>query len=156
MDRVLGSKQTMMRARASFVLDASLFVVFCGLNVVPLTGLMIHEWIGLAFAWAALTHLLLSWNWIISATRNLLKSASARNVVNYGVNFSLFAAMIILILSGVMISRHALPTMGAHIEENVRWVRLHSAATNYAIGLTGFHVAMNWDWIYAMLRVRKA
>jgi hypothetical protein len=146
----------MTRARASLVLNACLFVVFCGLNEVPLTGLRVHEWIGFAFAWAVLTHLLLSWNWIVSATRNLLKSASARNVVNYGLNFSLFAVMIILILSGVMISRHALPTLGAQIDENVRWVRLHSAATNFAIGLTGFHVAMNWDSIYAMLRVRKA
>jgi hypothetical protein len=144
----------MTRAGSSLVLDAGLFVAFCALNVVPLTGLPVHEWLGFAFGGAALIHLLLSWSWIESSTRSLF-SRDRRDQVNYSLNFALFATLVVLILSGAMISHSALPALGLHIKENLRWRRIHGQATNVAIALVGLHVALNWDWIAAMCRARR-
>jgi hypothetical protein len=145
----------MTRAGSSLVLDAGLFVAFCALNVVPLTGLAVHEWLGFAFGGAALIHLLLSWGWIESSTLSLFAGRDRRNQVNYSLNFALFATLVVLILSGAMISHSALPALGFHIKENLRWRRIHGQATNVAIALVGLHVALNWDWIAAMLRLRS-
>src|SRR5215469_8142353 len=104
-----------MRASLVFVLDASLLAAICATEVVRLTGLAVHEWLSIAFAAAALLHLLLSWRWIEKATRRIFSRAELRNTVNYTLNFILFADIVILFLSGIMISRVAVPTIGMHI-----------------------------------------
>jgi len=142
------------RAGFAFFLDASLLVGVSALFEVRLTGLAAHEWLAFVFAGAALVHLLLSWNWIAAATRRVFAGAGSRNAVNYCLNFALFADIVIVLLSGFMISRHAAPALGVYIVENLIWRRLHVQASNLAILLTGLHVALNWDWIASVLRAR--
>ncbi len=52
--------------------DAGLFLLFVILLSPRLTGLPVHEWLGIALAGPVLLHLLLSWRWLVTATRRLL------------------------------------------------------------------------------------
>lgn len=142
------------RAGFAFSLDTSLLVGVCVLFVVRLTGLVAHEWLAFVFAGAALVHLLLSWSGIGAATRRMFAGAGSRNTINCFLNFALFADIVIVLLSGFMISRYAAPALGLHIAENLIWRRIHVQASNLAILLTGLHVALNWDWVAAVLGAR--
>jgi cytochrome b len=75
-----------------FWLDATLLVSISALQTVRFTGLVLHEWLGLAMVGMVLAHLLFSWSWIASQSRRFtLQSIRAR--INYFLNLSLFAAV---------------------------------------------------------------
>lgn len=135
----------------AFWLDAALLVSVCALQTVPFTGLVIHEWLGLAMAGMILAHLLLAWSWIAVQSR-LFWAQSARARVNYLLNLSLFALATAVILSGVLISQQAIPALtGAKVapEMDWRWDNLHRQFSNGVLILSGLHLAINWDWALA-------
>ena len=77
----------------TFGLDVALLVSVCALQTVSFTGLVLHEWLGLAMVGMVFAHLLFSWSWIASLTRRLFSVQSARARINYLLNLSLFAAV---------------------------------------------------------------
>lgn len=140
------------RLRIMFWLDVSLLLSVCALETVPFTGLILHEWLGLALVGMALAHLLLSWSWIAAHSRGLFTRQSARARINYLLNLSLFAGMTALIFSGIVISQKAIPTLtGAAAAPNMdwRWDSIHDTCSNLVIILAGLHLALNWDWALA-------
>lgn len=140
------------RLKTTFCLDAALLVSVCALQTVPFTGLVIHEWLGLAVSAMTLAHLLFSWSWIASISRRLFTAESTRGRINYLLNMALFAAVTAAIFSGILISQKAIPALtGANVppEMNWRWDTLHHEFSTFVIVLSGLHLAMNWDWILA-------
>jgi len=99
--------------RVSFLLwfDTSLFVLFLLTMSPRLTGLAIHEILGVVFALLFLVHLLLSWQWIKAAARRLRGAGAWRTRINYSLNAILFALTTIAIVAGVFISQVVLPAV---------------------------------------------
>jgi cytochrome b561 len=140
------------RLRVTFWLDVVLLVSICTLQTVRFTGLVLHEWLGLAVIGMTLAHLMFSWSWIASQSRRLFRSRSIRERTNYLLNLSLFAVITATIYSGILISQKAVPVLtGAKTaaEMNWQWDHLHNQFANFVIVLVGMHLALNWDWILA-------
>lgn len=146
------AKSLHWRLKATFWLDGLLAISVCALQTVPGTGLIIHEWLGLAVIGMAFAHLLFSWNWISSISRRLFARHSLRARINYVLNLALFAAVTAVIYSGIQISQKAVPVLtgskGAEVMD-WRWDALHHDFANAVLMLAGFHVAMNWEWVLA-------
>src|SRR6266404_7270378 len=87
------AKPAQWRLKATFWLDVTLLVSICALQTVSFTGLVIHEWLGLAMVGMVLAHLLLAWSWIASQSRRLFARQSVRERVNYLLNLTLFAGV---------------------------------------------------------------
>ena len=146
------SAKTTPRLRITLWLDVTLLVCVCALQTVRFTGLVLHEWLGLAMVGLVLAHLLLAWSWIATQSRRLFVVQSVRSRVNYFLNLSLFAAVTAVIFSGILISQKAIPTLAsanAAPGMDWRWDMLHHQFSDAVILLSGFHVAMNWDWMLA-------
>jgi len=146
------AKPATLRLRATFWLDVALLVSMCALETVPFTGLVIHEWLGLAIVGMVFAHLLLSWSWIAAHSRRWFTRQSLRGRVNYLLNLTLFAAITAVILSGIVISQKAIPALtGAKIapEMDWRWDTIHNRFSDYVFVLSGLHLAINWDWALA-------
>ncbi len=151
-----------MKLRFTFWLDALLLAVFCVLEEVPFTGLLLHEWIGLASAVMVIVHLLVSWTWIATSTRRFL-AASTRTRVNYVLNLTLFACMSILIFSGIIVSRYAIPAIIGHpgaggawignVQMDYQWGVIHNRFSTFIVIFAGLHLAINWDW--SVIAARK-
>jgi hypothetical protein len=97
-------------------------------------------------------HLLFSWSWIASLSRRLFAVQSARARINYLLNLSLFGAVVAVIFSGILISQKAIPAltgMKAAPEMDWRWDYLHDLFSQFVVMLSGFHLAMNWEWVFA-------
>jgi cytochrome b len=145
-----------VRLKYVFWLDASLLFLFCALEVVPFTGLLLHEWVGLAVVPMIVVHLLLSWTWIASSTRGLVRSPSWRGRVNYLLNLLLFASVTAVVYSGILISQDAVPAMtgktAIRLDGIFSWRYVHNRSANLVLFLAGMHLAMNWTWSVAAAR----
>jgi cytochrome b561 len=140
------------RLKMTFWLDVTLLVSICALQTVPFTGLVLHEWLGLAIIGMVLAHLLLAWSWIASQSRRFFTVQSIRARVNYLLNVSLFAAVTAVIFSGILISQKAIPMLTgskAAPDMDWRWDTLHNQFSEAVVMLVGFHLAMNWQWALA-------
>jgi hypothetical protein len=140
------------RLKITFWLDMTLLVSICALQTVRFTGLVFHEWLGLAVVGMVLAHLLLAWSWIASQSRRFFTSQSIRARINYLLNLSLFAAVTAVIYSGVLISEEAIPALTrskASPDMNWRWDSLHNQFSAVVLLLVGFHLAINWEWVLA-------
>jgi len=144
--------------RVSFLLwfDASLFVLFLLTMTPRLTGLAIHEILGVVFALFFLVHLLLSWQWIKAAARRLRAAGAWRTRINYSLNTTLFALTSIAIVAGLVLSQVVLPAVHLPSVNDRAWHFLHNRmASLMRIGV-GLHIAMNWQWIVAAVRRQAA
>ena len=142
------------RLKITFWLDVALLISVCALQTVSFTGLVLHEWLGLAMVGMVLAHLLFAWSWIATQSRSLLAAQSARSRINYFLNLTLFASVTAAIFSGILISQKAIPVLigtKAAPDMDWRWDTLHNDFSGAVLILSAFHLAINWDWVLAAL-----
>lgn len=143
----------MGRTRFLLILDSLLFVGTLVLQVVRLTGLTLHEWIGIAIALPLLLHLVLQWQWITATWRRAMAEKRRRAQFNFLLNTLLFVFMTLAIFSGVLASEVVTPNLALAAGRTGVWSDVHSFATNTLVGLVGLHVALNWRWIVNAIRL---
>ncbi len=150
------------RLRWIFLLDTALLLGACILQAVNFTGLIIHEWLGLAIGILIIPHLLLAWTWITTTTQRLFSGAASpaptHTRINYLLNLSLFACITVQILSGILISQHAVPWMmgkpAIALTVNFAWDHIHTTASDFTLVLISLHLAINWNWLVAAVRTK--
>jgi hypothetical protein len=142
------SKQNKIR----LLLDVSAFITLLIVTAPRFTGDAIHEWLALALGGAVIVHLLLNWKWIVQITARLFSKGAKGQRFNYFLNWSLFATGVMIILSGLMISKTVVPFLGLSLPQNQSWKELHELSTNIAMVLMGLHVAVHWSWIVNMFK----
>jgi hypothetical protein len=130
-----------------FVIDAALFAAFIAVVDLPLTGLAIHEWLGILLAIVLVVHTIQHANWIITTTRRLASTASLHNRVNLLLAAGLFIGFVSIIASGLIISEVALPWIGVTPVGGSFWLWLHLSSVGWVIWLVAIHFGVNWAWI---------
>jgi len=149
------AKPAQWRLKITFLLDVTLLVSVCVLQTVSFTGLVLHEWLGLAMVGMVFAHLLFAWSWIATQSRRLFAVQTASARINYFLNLSLFAGVTAVIFSGILISQKAIPTLTgtkAAPDMDWRWDTLHNQFSQIVVMLAGFHLAINWDWALAAVQ----
>ncbi|MBK8020849.1 MAG: DUF4405 domain-containing protein [Chloroflexi bacterium] len=103
--------------------------------------------LGLVFAAAFLLHILLHWEWVVSLTRTFFRKILHEARLNYVLNVLLFADMVFVTISGILISR----TIGLNLslaEDFQRTLQtLHMVGSELVLIIVALHVAMHWKWI---------
>ena len=69
-----------------------------------LTGLTIHEWLGIGLGLAVIVHLLLHWSWIVQVTKRFFGRTTWTSRINYALNILFFIALTVFIFTGLLIS----------------------------------------------------
>jgi hypothetical protein len=136
-----------MRARTNLVLDVGIGIAFLVAANPPLTGLAIHEWLGVAFAATLVAHLVLHWEWLTAATRSFVVRQGRGKRLNYIVDACLFVALTAATLSGLLISRHVMAALGLPLPAGRAWRGIHSLAANASIAALGVHLGLHWNWL---------
>ncbi|GAB4580720.1 MAG: DUF4405 domain-containing protein [Anaerolineales bacterium] len=140
-----------------FAIDSLLFVAFLLVFNTHLTGKTIHEWLGMAMGAVIIVHLLLSWNWIVGITKKFFSKLKAATRINYLLNLLLFVDFTLVIMTGILISESAMKTLGIELPHDEGWKQVHLLTSDWAIYLTGIHLALNWRWVIHTLKtlIRK-
>jgi hypothetical protein len=134
------------RTRLDFWFDLVLLVAYTLAYSYGFTGIAIHEWLGIGLGLALLLHLTLHWDWVIRTTSRLLHPRGPDKLI-WLVNLALLFGMTLCVLSGILISRVALPFLGIYPLAGPFWDRLHTLTAEITLGLVPVHVALRWRWI---------
>ena len=138
--------------KVNLFFDAAIFVAFLLALDPRLTGIAIHEWLGLAGAAAVVVHLLLHWEWIVGVTRRFLGRTSGAARLNYVVDVLFFIDLVVISLSGLMVSQALLPLLGLAAPGGTFWLVAHSLSADLAVVLVAVHAALHWKWIVNAVR----
>lgn len=141
------AKKQLNQTKINLAVDSGIFIGFLVAEAPHFTGMAIHEWLGIAFGAAIITHLLLHWQWIVAITRRFFSDIPRQARLNYLLNLLLFIDITLTIYSGLMISKVALPALGLSLGEGGAWRGIHTFAANLSLVLVGLHVALHWQWI---------
>ena len=133
-------------------IDIALTCLTLALLSVVLTGVALHEWLGIVLIVALLAHLLLSWAWIVAALRRFFASLAPLVRINAILNLLLFIVSVVVLASGLMISVVALPFFGIHPFPTIFLRLLHLVSADVLLIVVGLHLGLNWKWIMAALR----
>lgn len=133
--------------RSKLLLDLGTFIAFLVAMEPRASGIPVHEWLSVAAAAVIVAHLLLNWEWIVAVSRRFFSGANADARLNYVLNWALFVDGVLIMLSGLMISRAVLPLFGWVMPRSHTWRELHDVTANIFVALLGVHVAMHWNWI---------
>ncbi len=148
---VLG-KLKVSQVMRDLAVDGTIFAAFLVATSPRLTGESIHEWLGIAFGVAIIVHLLLHWQWIVATTRRIVSKLPWSTRANYLLNTLFFIDMTIILFTGLMISRTALPALGIQLSGGFAWRSLHSLASDIGVLLLGLHIALHWQWIVSAIK----
>ena len=128
----------------NYWLDIFLFVAFVIDMNTHFTGILIHEWLGIAFGISLVYHLMLHWKWIVSVSKRLFGRLSTIQRIRYLVDLALFINMVVVVITGLWISREATPMLNLDIDY---FSELHHISANLVIWLVALHLALDWKWI---------
>lgn len=140
-------------SRRKFIicLDSALLLIFLLLLAPTLTGLVLHEVLGLLFFIPLIIHLLISWSWIRKSVSKFFRNSN-RAKFNFALNSILFILVITELVSGSLISEVALPTVGIKTINDSAWRAVHNVTLNFTVIFLALHIALNWGWIAAIFR----
>ena len=116
------------RTRLDFWFDAAILVGYTVAYSYGFTGVVIHEWLGIALGVALLLHITLHWDWVVRTTGRLLRPRGPDKLI-WLVNLALLFAMTLCVASGILISRVALPELHISLPlDDPFWDRAHTLA----------------------------
>jgi cytochrome b561 len=151
----LVAMSTRMRSPAMLArlgLDLVLTSLMLSLFSFNFTGLSLHEWLGLALCVVVPVHMLVSWAWLAAATRRLFTNLPWTTRLTYLLNGSLFVALVVVTITGLVISEVVMPGALPMSGNRGFWRVLHTLSSNASLVLMGLHVAVYWRTLLQVVR----
>ena len=141
------------KPRTNLYIDGIIFIAFLVAMEPHLTGLPVHEWLGLALGAGLLIHLLLHWKWVVGVVKRLFQPLAWRVRLNLILNAALLTAFTLIIVSGVMISESlGLAQLLGIKNGGPAWRGIHHAVSDLSLLLVGLHMALHWGWIASVFK----
>lgn len=131
------------RQRNQWVVDAVLFAGFIAAFFLNVTGLDLHEWIGVGVAALAVYHLAAHWKWIGAVSGRLFSRSAGRPKLYYGIDAALLVGMLTIAGTGLAISSWlnlSLPGFAA-------WRVVHITASVLTLLVLVVKIGLHGRWI---------
>lgn len=117
-----------------------------------ITGIGVHEWLGLGLFAAFFVHVLLHADWAVEALRGSFVRPSWGRTGNLALDLLIVLAFMTATVSGVMVSGAVLPALGLYAEGYYFWDPLHAMSAKALLALLLVHVVVHWRWLARALR----
>ena len=138
--------------KTRYVMDVWLLIGFVLVCVPQTTGIPIHEWISLVFIVPLVIHILLHWEWIKSVPSKFFARFSGESKFNAVWDVIFYLAMVMVTLSGFLVSEAMLPQLGIPLVIQPFWSEIHHSLGNMLMPMLGIHLALHWTWIKNMTK----
>ena len=136
-----------MSTKKKLTLDLTMFGAFLVVSNPHLTGITVHEWLGVSLIGALIAHLLFNWEWIVNVGRTFFKKLWHQSRLNFVVNTLFFIVMTGTLFSGLLISESILATFGIHLDVSRSWKSIHVLLSDASVILLGVHFALHLKWV---------
>lgn len=138
--------------RRNLIVDVVALAVYLVVANPALTGVGLHEWLGLGAFIVLFVHMLLHADWIVEALRGSLARPSWGRTGNLVLDLLIVVAFMAATVSGVMVSGAVLPALGLYAEGYYFWDPLHAMSAKALMTLLLVHVVVHWKWIARFLK----
>ena len=138
--------------RKYFVVDAVALAVYLVAANPALTGIGLHEWIGLGVFVAFAAHAAQHAGWVADTVRGALRVPGPARVAKRVQDARKRVAFMKSVVSGGLVSGDVLPAFGLYADGYYFWDPLHAIAAKALLALLLVHVAVHWKWLYNFVR----
>jgi hypothetical protein len=132
-----------MKPTHNLVIDVVALAAYLVAANPAITGLAVHEWISLGLIVVFIIHCAVHIDEILETVQRRKMNMSTANIVLDVVTLIVFMAVTV---SGLLVSRHILPTFGLVSFGYFFWNPIHSIAAKLLLALLFVHVVLHWRW----------
>lgn len=147
-------KQSLQKTR--YVMDLIFLISFMIVSAPQSTGILLHEWLSVAFFIPFMIHLLLHWDWIKQGFKRLFSNIPAKERFNTIWNYLLYVMMLFVITSGFLVSEVLLPDLKITFQIQDFWSKIHHDSATLIMPMLGIHLALHWSWIVKLTNKMRA
>lgn len=139
--------------KTNWWIDSVIFAGFILAFFLDLTGLELHQWLGVLGGVFALAHLLLHWDWVRAIAARFIRPATpglkmGRSRLYFILDAALFAGFGAILVSGLVISTW----LNLAVNNSAAWLNFHIYASLMTLVVTLFKLALHWRWIAQVTR----
>ncbi|MCU0501656.1 MAG: DUF4405 domain-containing protein [Anaerolineae bacterium] len=136
------------KPKTNWFIDAALFGGFLLAQWLDLTGLPVHQWLGLGVAVLAGYHLTAHWSWVKAVTERFFGRNSRQARTFYAVDAGLAVGFAAILVTGLVISTW----LDLSLASYAAWRTVHVAASVTTLGLVVAKIGLHWRWIVGVAR----
>jgi hypothetical protein len=114
------------------------------------SGITVHEWLGVLLVVPLAVHLVLNWNWTMTAIDRFLGKIRPTMRSNLVIDSGLFFSMVAVGFSGVLLIPGFAAALGVPVSP--MWHVVHFVSANLTLGFFIAHVALHARWMLRTLR----
>ncbi|WP_419880443.1 DUF4405 domain-containing protein [Peribacillus sp. B-H-3] len=142
----------MKKNYTKIVLDLLMAITFVLLmNPRVLNGLPFHEIAGLVIGAVILIHIGLNYRWVINTAQKIGDSKLPNKTrLSFLLNLLLLMSMATVIITGILISRVAVPSLAIQGSPSIRGI--HSFSADATLALVGLHIGVHWQWVMSICK----
>ena len=131
-----------------WLIDAALFIGFLLSFWLELTGVALHQWLGVAIGVVAGYHLLTHGTWVKSVTNRFFKQTSSQARLYYVVDATVLIGLATIIVTGLVISTW----FDLKLATYSTWKTIHVIASIGTLAAVVIKLGLHWRWIVATAR----
>lgn len=136
------------KPRHNWLIDAALFGGLLLSFWLELTGVALHQWLGVAIIVGAGYHLLTHWTWVKSVTARLFKQTSGQARLYYAVDAAVLIGLATTAVTGLVISTW----LDLTLTNFAAWKTLHVIASIGTLLAVVVKIGLHWRWIVSTAR----
>jgi hypothetical protein len=138
------------KTKKKMILDIAMTVLFLLLMNLGLTGVFLHEWLGVAIVGLFAAHLAINGQWIKNVSKRFFQPIGFKAKAMFVLNVLLTLSMSLTLVSGVLISQFLFaPLAAANFD---LWYTVHVFASWATLGIVASHTLVHWNWIKNVIR----
>ena len=143
MEKKMGKNAKKNRQTSNWILDAVLFTGFIICFLMDLTGLSLHQWLGMCGGLLAVYHLVLHWDWVIAVTTRFFGRTSGQARIYYLMDVLILLGFYLIVVTGLFMSTW----LNLSLTNYSNWKDFHEMVSLVTLGLTVIKIGAHWRWI---------
>jgi hypothetical protein len=124
--------------------------IFLILMLPSVSGVYLHEWLGVIIGGGLVAHLLLNRIWIANVTHKFFGPLKPKLRLTYLINLSLGLAMLLTMISGILISQYLFTPLNA--SDLGLWTTIHAVSSRATFLFLLAHILLHQSWIRKTLQ----
>lgn len=141
--------------KRNIVIDAVALLVYMLVSFPALTGIPVHEWMGLGLYVVFFVHVCVQTGWILSTIRRVRDKKPAKEVGRLVLNVLLLIFLTLVTVSGLMVSGHVLPSLGLYANGYFFWAPLHAFSAKALFALILIHIVIHLRTVASFFKKAK-
>ncbi|NGM17415.1 DUF4405 domain-containing protein [Eggerthellaceae bacterium zg-893] len=140
-----------MDIRRLLAVDAVVLVAYVVAANPAVTGIAVHEWLGLGFLAVIVVHAAMHFDYLVETVRGSAYRRGMR-LAKFALDAILVIVLMLCCTSGLMVSGAILPSFGLYAKGYYFWDPLHAVSAKLLLALLLVHAAANGKIVVASLK----